>query len=402
MDFLSPEDLAAAGQIDPQRQALDRRAELLRALQGRPMQQYNTPIAAGISAGGHVLNQVLGHFANQKLAGEQSDLNQRESALFGRLSQGVAQSREGYDPMGLFSADEGTAQKAAGNLMGGVIRMKDVAARLRATGSKRATEMAGSIEQDASGREGLVPQTLGMRLREAFEAKGRQESQAFQAGEAGKGRAFTAGENAKGRAADLFKTKIELGSREAIAKAKADQDKKDAALKAGGDMRKEVMGNKVVQDAQQTAAAFAKVKAAATVKAPQAADDMALIFGYMKILDPGSTVREGEYASAKNTTGVPGQIINLYNQAKDGKLLNAQQRGDFLSSAEKAYGAQSSEAKKIMDAYAAEAQRTGVDPASVSFNLGFGGPAAAPAQGGLSPQEAAELHALEQKYGGAK
>jgi hypothetical protein len=61
--------------------------------------------------------------------------------------------------------------------------------------------------------------------------------------------------------------------------------------------------------------------------------DMSLIFSYMKMLDPTSTVREGEYASAQNTTGIAGTIINLYNQAVDGTLLNPQQRQEFVNTA---------------------------------------------------------------------
>ena len=64
------------------------------------------------------------------------------------------------------------------------------------------------------------------------------------------------------------------------------------------------------------------------------ASDMALVFSFMKIMDPGSTVREGEYASAQNTTGVPGQILNAYNKAIDGTILNPSQREDFLQQAQ--------------------------------------------------------------------
>ena len=38
---------------------------------------------------------------------------------------------------------------------------------------------------------------------------------------------------------------------------------------------------------------------------PDAAGDMALIFSYMKMLDPNSTVREGEYATAQDAGSIP-------------------------------------------------------------------------------------------------
>ncbi len=57
---------------------------------------------------------------------------------------------------------------------------------------------------------------------------------------------------------------------------------------------------------------------------------MAMVFKYMKALDPTSVVRETEYASARNTTGVPDQILNYYNKLVDGSLLNKQQVKEFV------------------------------------------------------------------------
>lgn len=62
-----------------------------------------------------------------------------------------------------------------------------------------------------------------------------------------------------------------------------------------------------------------------------AASDLALIFNFMKMLDPGSTVREGEFATAQNATGVQGRIVSLYNNLLEGTRLNPDQRVDFLS-----------------------------------------------------------------------
>ncbi|MCK5602016.1 hypothetical protein KAR91_09110 [Candidatus Pacearchaeota archaeon] len=61
-----------------------------------------------------------------------------------------------------------------------------------------------------------------------------------------------------------------------------------------------------------------------------AASDLALIFNFMKMLDPGSTVREGEFATAQNATGVEGRIVSLYNNLLKGTRLNTTQRADFL------------------------------------------------------------------------
>lgn len=74
------------------------------------------------------------------------------------------------------------------------------------------------------------------------------------------------------------------------------------------------------------------------------AGDIALIFNYMKMLDPGSVVREGEFATAQNAGGIPDRILNAYNKALNGERLNPGQREMFANQAKSLYsGAQSRE-----------------------------------------------------------
>jgi hypothetical protein len=68
-----------------------------------------------------------------------------------------------------------------------------------------------------------------------------------------------------------------------------------------------------------------------------AVGDLSLIFGYMKMLDPGSVVREGEFATAQNATGVPERIQNIYNKVVSGERLSASQRNSFKGQAKKLY-----------------------------------------------------------------
>ena len=77
--------------------------------------------------------------------------------------------------------------------------------------------------------------------------------------------------------------------------------------------------------------AYKKIQESA--KTPSAAGDLALIFNYMKILDPGSVVREGEFATAQNAAGVPDRIRAQYNQVINGQRLADVQRQDFLNQA---------------------------------------------------------------------
>lgn len=75
--------------------------------------------------------------------------------------------------------------------------------------------------------------------------------------------------------------------------------------------------------------AYKKIQASATNPSP--AGDISLIFGYMKILDPGSVVREGEFATASNAGGIGENIRNLYNRIVSGERLTETQRADFLN-----------------------------------------------------------------------
>lgn len=85
------------------------------------------------------------------------------------------------------------------------------------------------------------------------------------------------------------------------------------------------------KDFVQVRDAFGKV--AAATKNPSAAGDLALIFNFMKILDPGSVVREGEFATAQNAASVPDRVRNMYNRVMSGERLNPDQRQDFIEQA---------------------------------------------------------------------
>jgi hypothetical protein len=90
--------------------------------------------------------------------------------------------------------------------------------------------------------------------------------------------------------------------------------------------------------------------------------DMSLIFGFMKMLDPTSTVREGEYASAQNSGGIPAQIQGLYNKAIDGQFLTEAQRQEFLRTAEGIYQETVGNLEATNAQFSERAGGYGVDP----------------------------------------
>ena len=60
------------------------------------------------------------------------------------------------------------------------------------------------------------------------------------------------------------------------------------------------------------------------------AGDIAMIFQFMKLLDPGSRVTEGEVALAGQVSGKASQFLNLYNRIMKGEVLTDKARADLL------------------------------------------------------------------------
>ena len=91
-----------------------------------------------------------------------------------------------------------------------------------------------------------------------------------------------------------------------------------------------------------------------------AVGDLSLIFGYMKMLDPGSVVREGEFATAQNATGVPERIMNIYNKVATGQRLSPSQRNSFKGQANGLYSSALEGEKTV---------RTGLERISKGYGL---------------------------------
>jgi len=87
--------------------------------------------------------------------------------------------------------------------------------------------------------------------------------------------------------------------------------------------------SKVSTEFDKLNSAFGRIESSSAD--PSAAGDLALIFNFMKMLDPGSVVREGEFATAQNAAGIDTKIINQYNRLLTGERLAPKQRTDFLN-----------------------------------------------------------------------
>lgn len=99
-----------------------------------------------------------------------------------------------------------------------------------------------------------------------------------------------------------------------------------------------------------------------TFKGEGGAADMALIFNFMKMLDPTSTVRESEYATAANAAGVPQRIRAQWNALRDGNTLTPQMREDFQGRAKELFDAAEISKKDAKNRYTVIARNYKLDP----------------------------------------
>ena len=112
--------------------------------------------------------------------------------------------------------------------------------------------------------------------------------------------------------------------------------------------------------------AYQKIETAA--KNPSPAGDIALVYGFMKVLDPGSVVREGEFATAQNAGSVPDSVRNMYNKALSGERLGEKVRTDFLQQARNIVESQRVMSKDLIDRYTDVAKNYKLDPNQVVFD----------------------------------
>jgi hypothetical protein len=74
---------------------------------------------------------------------------------------------------------------------------------------------------------------------------------------------------------------------------------------------------------------FSNIQSSANAKTGPG--DIALITGFMKMLDPGSVVRETEFATARDTAGLYTRLENSLKKAESGQFLQPNQREEFVN-----------------------------------------------------------------------
>lgn len=104
---------------------------------------------------------------------------------------------------------------------------------------------------------------------------------------------------------------------------------------------------------------------------PSPAGDLGIIFGYMKLLDPPSTIREGEQATAQNASAVPDRIRNSYNKLLMGEKLTPNQRKDFFTRSTALFKSSEAQQKRTTDEFSRLAIKNRLNPEQLFRNTGL-------------------------------
>jgi hypothetical protein len=85
----------------------------------------------------------------------------------------------------------------------------------------------------------------------------------------------------------------------------------------------------------------------------------------MKMLDPGSVVRETEFATAANAGGLLGRLKSLATKVESGQFLSAEQRTEFQNLSRKFLDAARVQEQGVQQSYQAIVDNYGLNPINV-------------------------------------
>lgn len=97
---------------------------------------------------------------------------------------------------------------------------------------------------------------------------------------------------------------------------------------------------------------------------------LAAATAYMKLLDPGSVVRESELGMALAATGKLDKASNFMNEIQNGKVLTASQVKEFKAAVEDVYKASKSQQLKLDKHYKETAERNKLNPKNIIQDVG--------------------------------
>lgn len=136
-------------------------------------------------------------------------------------------------------------------------------------------------------------------------------------------------------------------------------------------IRSAFAGEPVYKARQEMQSAYGQITDSLREASP--AGDLAAATKFMKLLDPGSVVRESELYLAMQASGALDRMVNYANLRLSGQKLTPDQRKDFQSLADKLYSTATNTYNQKRNEYAGLAEAYGLD-----VNRAVGAPAILP------------------------
>lgn len=146
-------------------------------------------------------------------------------------------------------------------------------------------------------------------------------------------------------------------------------------------LRKEFNALPPVQQALQVKPMYDKLVSASNT----GPGDISLLYAYMRIIDPGSTVREGEFQQAAQAGALGDRMQGFVNHIVNGGRLSPKIREQFKEEARRIYDAQLKGMKDVADQYRDLATRSNLSPGDVVLEMFNSPEGPAPASQGSSP-----------------
>lgn len=151
----------------------------------------------------------------------------------------------------------------------------------------------------------------------------------------------------------------QLPTQEKLAAIKAETEAPGKKFEQANKLRDEYAT--LTKDFRTVQDAYSKIKSTSDT----GAGDMSLLYSYVKLLDPGSVVRESEFATAAASGSFGEQIQGAVQRVMSGQRLPPTLRDAFKSEADSIYLAQKGGADRMTEKYTDLAKRWGVDPKDV-------------------------------------
>jgi hypothetical protein len=166
--------------------------------------------------------------------------------------------------------------------------------------------------------------------------------------------------------------------------------------KAEADFRKEFEQDKGYTEFQAARTSFNQLRDLVRKKGKHTgADDLAIIFNFMRSLDPASVVREGEFKQAANSSGLIEGLGNRFQRAQDGQWLNPKQRQEMLRTAYSNYGSRRDAYNNRAEQFRGYARDNGINPDRVARTYTPDKPAASASPSRLTVGQSANIGGIK-------